>query len=229
MKILHKISKIINKRTVTWLLISLSLISLSKFQLIPASSIEVFGFISGALCVWLIVKQNIWNWPIGIINAILFIVLFYQSKLYADMALQFVYIILGLLGWYWWLKGGENHTVLKVQSIGKLHALVLLVISLIATIAMRNYLVSINDSAPTLDALTTVMSLAAQYMLTRKYIENWAIWIAADVIYIGLYASRQLYLTSILYAVFLSLCIAGLIAWQKSRALQSQLVKNEVK
>ena len=86
---------------------------------------------------------------------------------------------------------------------------------------MYSYLVKIGDSAPFLDALTTVMSLVAQYMLTRKLIENWAIWIAADVIYIGLYASRGLYLTSALYAVFLSLCIAGAIDWHKSRKAEA--------
>jgi nicotinamide mononucleotide transporter len=227
MKILNKVSKIINKSTVFWLLLSISLIALSRYALIPASITEVLGFISGALCVWLIVKQNIWNWPVGIINAVMFIVLFYQSQLYADMALQFIYIILGVFGWYWWLRGGDNNSALKIQSIGKVHALVLLTISVIATIAMRNYLVSIGDSAPTLDALTTVMSLSAQYMLTRKFIENWVVWIAADVIYIGLYTSRELYLTSILYAVFLSLCISGLIAWYKSRTQQSNLINSK--
>ncbi len=227
MKILNKVSKIINKSTVFWLLLSISLIALSRYALIPASITEVLGFISGALCVWLIVKQNIWNWPVGIINAVMFIVLFYQSQLYADMALQFIYIILGVFGWYWWLRGGDNNSALKIQSIGKVHALVLLTISVIATIAMRSYLVSIGDSAPTLDALTTVMSLSAQYMLTRKFIENWVVWIAADVIYIGLYTYRELYLTSILYAVFLSLCISGLIAWHKSRTQRSNLINSK--
>ena len=227
MKTLTTTKRLLNKTNAIWLTLSILLIVLSKYQIIPASIIEVLGFISGALCVWLVVKQNIWNWPIGIINAISFIILFYQSRLYADMMLQFIYVILGIFGWYWWLRGGVNNSELKVQSIGKIHALVVFVFAVFATIAMQRYLVSIGDSAPTLDALTTVMSLSAQYMLTKKYIENWAVWIAADVIYIGLYASRGLYLTSILYAVFLSLCIAGLIAWQKSRNTQPVMVEDK--
>lgn len=219
MKIPTIIKRNINKTTGFWLLGSSLVFTLAQLKLIPTSILEVFGFLSGALCVWLLVKQNIWNWPIGIINAVMFIVLFYQAKLYADMALQFVYVILGFLGWYWWLKGGINKSELKVQRTSLRHGLVLAFAGVVAFYFMHTYLIKIGDSAPLLDALTTVMSLIAQYMLTRKLIENWAIWIAADVIYIGLYASRGLYLTSALYAVFLSLCVLGAIEWLKSRKL----------
>lgn len=217
MKIPNIITRNINKTSAFWLASSVTLILLSHFSVIPSTMIEVVGFLTGALCVYLLVKQNIWNWPIGIINAVMYIVLFYQARLFADMGLQVVYVVLGILGWYWWLRGGKNNTELTVQTTSKKHAAILLLVGVVATYAMHAYLVKIGDSAPFLDALTTVMSLIAQYMLTRKLIENWAIWIAADIIYIGLYASRGLYLTSVLYAVFLSLCIAGAIEWQKSR------------
>ena len=217
MRIPYIIKRNLTKTTAIWLAATATVIMLASFGIIPTSFVEVAGFLSGALCVWLLVKQNIWNWPIGIINALAYIILFYQAKLYADMALQVVYIVLGVFGWYWWLRGGENKSELRVQRTSAKHALILLTVAVVATYTMYTYLVKIGDSAPFLDALTTVMSLVAQYMLTRKLIENWAIWIAADVIYIGLYASRGLYLTSILYAVFLSLCIAGAIEWYRSR------------
>ena len=210
------LTKIFSKTALVWTTLSLSLVALTWRGLLPTTYVEVAGFLSGALCVWLIVKQNIWNWPLGIINATAYIFLFYSAGLYADMALQVMYILLGFLGWYWWLRGGTNHTKLRVQRIGWRHSLVLLAIGTVAFVVMHAYLVKIGDSAPVLDALTTVMSLVAQYMLTRKYIENWAIWIAADVIYIGLYASRGLYLTSVLYAVFLSMCVVGLITWRQA-------------
>jgi nicotinamide mononucleotide transporter len=209
-------NKLFNKATLAWLAITVGLFGLANAGVIPTTTVEIIGFVSGALCVWLLVKQNIWNWPLGILNATMFIILFYQAGLYADMALQVMYIVLGFFGWYWWLKGGANHSELQVQRTSKKHGLLLLIIAIIATYGMYVYLVRINDSAPFLDALTTVMSLTAQYMLTRKLIENWAVWIAADIIYIGLYTSRGLYLTSVLYAVFLSLCIAGAIEWRKS-------------
>lgn len=222
MKLPIVVQRNLNKTSAFWLVISFIVFTLAYLKIIPTTLVELIGFLSGALCVWLLVKQNIWNWPIGILNAVMFIVLFYQAKLYADMALQFMYVALGFMGWYWWLKGGDNHKKLTVQRTSLMHGIVLVAIGLGATYLIHLYLVKIGDSAPLLDALTTVMSLVAQYMLTRKLIENWAVWIAADVIYIGLYASRQLYLTSVLYVVFLSLCIAGAIQWQKSRRLTTQ-------
>lgn len=92
----------------------------------------------------------------------------------------------------------------------------LLIISAIATAILTQVLIIVNDSAPFLDAVTTVLSLAAQFLLTKKYIQNWYFWITADVIYVYLYFSRGLSLTAILYGIFLTMCIVGLIKWQKS-------------
>ncbi len=197
-------------------IISASLFGLSYFSILPFSLTEVAGFVTGGICVWLVVKENIWNWPIGILNNIFFIVLFLQARLFADTALQVVYIVLGLLGWYWWLKGGKNKTKLEVANTPKQTMIWLIAISVIATAILTYVLIKVNDSAPFLDAVTTVLSLAAQFLLTKKYIQNWYFWITADVIYIYLYFSRGLSLTAVLYAIFMTMCIVGLIKWQKS-------------
>lgn len=194
---------------------SLILIAGSWTGFLPMGLTEVFGFITGAVCVWLVVKQNIWNWPIGIANNIFFIILFWNANLYADMGLQIVYIVLAGLGWYWWLKGGKEKTELPVSNVTPVEIAALAVIGAISTHGMTLYLQSVNDSAPFLDALTTVMSLIAQYMLTKKYLQNWYVWIAVDVIYIGLYFYKGLNLTAVLYAIFLTMCIIGLKAWKK--------------
>lgn len=186
-------------------------------QVVPLNLTEVLGFITGAICVWLTVKQNIWNWPIGLTSNFFYIILFFEAKLYADMSLQLVYIVLGILGWYWWLHGGVNRTRLLVSRVSPFTAGILGVITIIATAGMTLFLQSTNDSAPFLDALTTVLSLVAQYMLTRKLLENWSIWITVDIIYIGLYAYKVLYLTSVLYGVFLVMCLVGLWQWRKVR------------
>ncbi len=93
-------------------------------------------------------------------------------------------------------------------------AVAVVVMTVIGTAFLRRIL----DSAPFLDALTTSMSLAAQYMLTRKLIENWYLWIAVDMVYIGLYTSRALPLTAVLYAIFLAMCVVGLLEWRRSEA-----------
>lgn len=185
---------------------------------------EVLGFLTGAVAVWLTVKQNVWNWPVGIANSAFYLILFFQARLFADASLQGVYIVLGFLGWYWWVYGGQGRTELPVSRTTLRLMLVLLLILACSTIAMTMFLVQVRDAAPLWDALTTVMSLIAQLMLTRKLLENWLVWIAADVIYIGLYLSRGLVLTSVLYGVYLSMCIAGFVEWRMAFRGQSDEV-----
>ncbi len=183
----------------------------------PFSITEDLGFITGALTVWLTVVENIWNFPIGIANDIFFFILFLQASLFADMGLQVLYIILGFQGWYLWLRGGANKTVLRVSKVSRKELLILIFITVVATSGMTIYLQRIQDSAPLWDALTTVLSIVAQYMLNKKFLENWYFWILADIIYIPLYVYEQLYLTSVVYLIFLGMCLLGVRAWARSR------------
>jgi nicotinamide mononucleotide transporter len=181
---------------------------------VQISLVEILGFITGAICVWLVVKEHILNWPIGIANNVFFVVLFFRTKLFGDMALQFVYMALGFLGWYRWVRGGPAHSGVGIRRTPIGAAVTLLVFVVAATPALTAYLRSIRDSAPLLDAITTTLSIAAQYMQTRKYLEHWAVWIVADVIYVGLYVARGLHLTALLYIVFLLMCIQGWREWR---------------
>jgi nicotinamide mononucleotide transporter len=178
---------------------------------------ETFGFVTGAACVYLTVLENVWNFPVGIANSAFFLALFAGARLYGDAGLQIAYIALGFQGWYLWLRGGENRTPLRVSRATP--RLLLAVGASAAACAALMYWVFVrtHDSAPFLDALTTVLSLAAQYLLNRKAIENWLLWMTADVIYVYLYASRGLYLTAVLYFVFLCMCVAGFRVWTRSR------------
>jgi nicotinamide mononucleotide transporter len=207
-----------------WLfgLLSIVLLVAAYFKWLPTDIIEVAGFITGVVCVWLVVKQNIWNWSIGIANSVFFLYTFWTANLFADSMLQIVYIVLGFLGWYWWLYGGEGRTKLVVGRIGPVEISLQIALSLVALYWLNDYLVSIQDAAPFLDALTTILSLNAQYMLSRKYLENWLVWIVADVIYIGLYIYKGLYLTSLTYVVFLTMCFVGLVAWRKAWTVQQK-------
>ena len=182
--------------------------------------LEIAGFVTGALSVWLAVRQNPWNWPFGVANAVCFLVLFWQARLYGDMALQVLFIAICLLGWYRWLFGGAGHTRLRVTRISRRGAILYALVGASATAVFTPYLRSVGDASPFLDALTTVMSVEAQYLMTRKVIEHWWVWMAADLIYIYLYASRQLYLTSLLYVVFFAMCVVGLRDWQRDSAAQ---------
>jgi nicotinamide mononucleotide transporter len=217
-----------DRRRVAYLiaaLASVALVALSAIGMAPFGLIETLGFVSGAWCVWLTVLANIWNWPVGIANSALYLVVFLNVRLFADMSLQIVYIVLGFLGWYWWLHGGERHGKLSVRRVGLAEAVAVGIVVVAATAGMTVYLRSINDSAPLLDAFTTCLSLGAQYLLTRKLLESWYLWITVDAVYIGLYASRGLYLTSLLYLIYGTMCVIGLREWRRTLVADAALQK----
>ena len=182
--------------------------------------LESAGFVTGALSVWLAVRQNPWNWPFGVANAVCFLILFWQARLYGDMALQVLFIVICLLGWYRWLFGGKGRSRLGVRHLNVNGAIGYACLGVAATAVFAPYLRSVGDASPFLDALTTVLSVEAQYLMTRKVIEHWWVWMAADVLYIWLYASRQLYVTSCLYLVFFAMCVVGLRDWLRDSAAQ---------
>lgn len=188
----------------------------------PVSWVEVLGFGSGALCVWLVVRWHIANWPIGIANNLFFILLFTGAGLYADAALQVVYVALAVYGWWSWIAGGSGPGRLAVSRTSGRSWAVLVPATVIATVLLTVALDRATDSTvPFWDALTTALSLAATYGQCRKKIESWYLWIAADLVYIPLYAYKGLYLTSLLYAGFLLLCVVGFRGWRAEPAVRT--------
>lgn len=183
----------------------------------PLSMTEALGFATGGTCVWLCVREHLWNWPLGLANNVVFFALFWHSRLYADMGLQAVYFSFGVYGWWNWIYGGQQNGALKVTRTPPGEALALAALSPLATWGLWALLVAVQDAAPFLDALTTVLSLVAQYLLCRKRLENWVVWIVVDAIYVPLYLSRNLHLTALLYALFLVMCLYGLRVWLPAR------------
>lgn len=181
-----------------------------------ASPLEAAAFVSGAICVWLVVRENIWNFPLGLINVAISGYLFYQYRLYADSGLQVVYFVLNLIGWYLWLFGGKGRTALKVQRTSRLELVLISSFIAAATTVLWWLLDKAGGAAKFWDALTTSISLSAQWLQSRKKLECWHLWILADVLYVPLYISRELYLIALLYTVFLALAVMGLLAWRKS-------------
>ena len=175
---------------------------------------ELAGFLPGAACVYLTVKANILNFPVGLANSAFFLALFLYAGLYADSALQIVYLVMGAIGWWQWVYGGAGRTRLVVTRASSIEMVVLVGLVTAATVPLTVILASAHDIAPFWDALTTSLSLAAQWLLNTKKVQNWYFWIAADVIYVPLYFVKDLWLTAIVYAIFLGMCVAGLRAWR---------------
>jgi len=182
---------------------------------------ELLGFVTGAASVWLTVKAHISNFPVGIANSAFFLVLFLSARLYADSGLQVVYIVLGFAGWWQWLhcvtrQDGTGRSGLVVARSGWPLLAGCAAFAVFATWGLTLLLGWAHDIAPFWDALTTALSLAAQFLLNLKRIENWAFWILADIIYVPLYAVKRLDLTAIVYVLFLSMCFLGVAAWRKA-------------
>ena len=179
--------------------------------------LEIFGFVTGGLCVLLAARRNIWTFPIGLASNVVYIVVFFEVALYADMALQVVYIVLGVTGWIGWSRARADDTLVATVRTPT-RSIPILVAAFVAITALLAVILStFTDSQTAIaDAATTAGSLVAQFMLNRRWIESWFVWIAVDIAYIGLYIHKELYITGALYLVFIGICVHGYVTWRRA-------------
>jgi nicotinamide mononucleotide transporter len=181
------------------------------------SWLETTAVAFGIVSVYLSVRQNIWSWPTALVNVLLYVLVFRDAKLYADMGLQVVYFALSVYGWYEWRYGGEHRTHLKVSRVTARTAVALALLAIASVAVLGTFLARSTDAAlPYIDSATTSTSLVAQWMMTRKVMENWMVWMAVDVVYVGMFIFKHLYLTAGLYAVFFALAAMGHREWKRS-------------
>ena len=171
------------------------------------------------LAVWLTARQVIWCWPTALVSVTMYAVVFYQARLYADMGLQGIYFLLSVYGWWAWLHGGEGRSELEVTLVSWRFRMVLFVAGVAFALLLGTLLHRFTDaSLPFMDSALTSFSLVAQWLMTRKHLESWIVWIAVDVFYVGMFLMKSLHLTAGLYAVFLLLAALGLAEWRRSMA-----------
>ena len=181
------------------------------------SILEWIAAIAGAISVYLSARENIWSWPTAIVNVGLYIIVFRRTGLYSDMGLQVVYLILSIYGWYEWLYGGTNRSALRVSRASAREWLVATPVALLFWLGLARYTATLPGVAlPYLDSGLTTLSLVAQWMMTRKILENWVLWILADIVYVPMYVYKGLPVTAALYAIFLALAVLGLRSWWRS-------------
>ncbi len=176
------------------------------------SLIELIGTVFGIIGVWLTIKQNIWCFATGMINILLYAIVFYKAKLYADASLQVIYILILLYGWIMWTGGEKAFTAHRTQIR---EILILSFVTIAATIIIGYIFKTHTDaSLPYLDAALTSVSLVAQWLVAKKRVENWLIWIGADTVYVGMYIYKHLFLTALLYFIFIPLAVQGWKQWK---------------
>ncbi len=182
---------------------------------ILAEWMQILGFATGAACVVLAARRNVWTYPIGIANNVVFLAVFIPAGLYASAALQVVYLVLGVHGWTRWTRGVE-HDRGYVARTPRRAVPWLIAVAIVGTAVLTWVLATFTDSQVAVaDAATTSASLVAQYMLNRKWIENWGVWIAVDVAFVGLSIATGLWIIAALYALFIVLCIGGWRGWSR--------------
>ena len=180
--------------------------------------LEIIGFLTTILCVWLSAKERAWGFPVAAVASGFYCVVYYQARLYLDSSLQVFFLALSLYGWYEWLYGGQNKDVLPISRLPRVAIPYLVTIGLLATATMGYAVVHLRPDAsiPYLDAATTATSLIAQWMLARKYLENWLVWIAVDPVYTGIYVYKGLYLTAFLYLLITLMAVQGYLHWKRA-------------
>jgi nicotinamide mononucleotide transporter len=186
------------------------------------SPLEIVAALFGAVSVYLSARQRIASWPTAIVNVLLSAVVYYRARLYSDTGLQFVYFALSVYGWYEWKYGGANRTELPVTRTPRRQVPVLAALALAGAVALGLLTTRYTDVlqhnrawVPWTDATLTAASLVAQWMMTRKLLGNWLVWIAVDVVYVPLLAYKGLYAFAVLYAVFLGLAVKGYVEWRR--------------
>jgi nicotinamide mononucleotide transporter len=181
--------------------------------------IEIFGVVTGILYVILEVKQNRLLWPLGILTSATYIYVFFTGKFYADMGLQVYYVLISIYGWYFWSRGGRDHEhgELPVVHINR-QQFILLLLTFTASWTLIWFLLEnyTDSTVPLGDSFTTALAIVATWMLTRKIIEQWFLWIIANLVSIGLYIYKGLYPTVILYVIYAGMAVYGYVEWKRS-------------
>jgi len=191
----------------------------------PSTLIEILGVAAALAYLYFSIRQKIWLWPLGILTSSFYIYIFFKGSLYADMGLQIYYLVISFYGWYFWLFGGKDQKpnsleVSRVSSSQILYlSLIGIVIYVLLVLALKSLPALLDIPASDLlywDAFTTAASILATWMLARKILEHWLIWIVVDFISMGMYIYKGLYLTSGLFLVYTLVAVYGYFEWKKS-------------
>lgn len=195
-------------------------------------AIELFGAATGILYVFLEIRQNIWLWPLGLITSLLYIFVFFDSMFYADMGLQVYYLFISIYGWYWWSRGGDSSGEIELQvshinfRLAGWAALIFTALFALIWLVLE-YLT--DSPIPGWDSFTTSLSIIATWMLARKYLEHWILWVIANIVSVGLYIFKGLYPTVVLFFIYTVMAVAGYIKWRRAMDSEGKKSSSEIK
>jgi len=182
------------------------------------SPIEIAAFVLGVVNLVLLVRRSIWNYPFALAMVALYAQVFFTAKLYSDALLQLFFFVVNVYGWWQWSRSRAREGDIRVALMSHGARIGWAAGCVVAIIAWGWLMHRFTDASyPWWDAGVAIVSIAAQIMLAKRWLENWVLWIGVDLVSIGLYAAKGLWLTMLLYAIFLGLAIWGLIDWRNTR------------
>ena len=178
--------------------------------------LEVAGAVIGLVYLWLEYRASVWLWAAGIVMPAIYIFIYAESGFYADMGINIYYLLAGIYGWAVWLRRGENGEELPITRTPRRKIAPLTLLGVVSMAAILFVLLRYTDSTVAYgDSFTTAASIVALYMLARKYVEQWLVWIVIDAVCCWLYVSKGLYPTAALYGLYTLLAIFGYCKWLK--------------
>ncbi|VBB45615.1 Nicotinamide mononucleotide transporter PnuC [uncultured Paludibacter sp.] len=188
------------------------------FDYVITNWVELLGAVLSLVYLYLSIKEKIGLWIFGFLCSTLYVIVFFSSKFYADMSLQVYYLVVSVYGWINWKKNADVKThILPVTTISKqqygLYIPTIFVIYLVYYIILKYFT---DSPIPIMDSIVGALSVVATWMLAKKKIENWLLWIAADGIAVGLFVYKQLYPTAVLFVIYTIMAIVGYFQWKKS-------------
>jgi nicotinamide mononucleotide transporter len=187
------------------------------------SWIEIFAVACGLLSVWFMKKESILVFPFGIVNVLIYVYICFTAKLYAYAGINVFYAAMSIYGWINWLRKGPGEESLRISRLSKSQVFLYIALIILFFIILRLLLVAVTDSeVPTWDAVTTAIYIIGMWLLARKKIENWILWIAGDTISIALFAYEKLYFSSFQFLVFTIIAVFGFIEWRKKLLLSAR-------
>lgn len=193
----------------------------------PASWAELIGAVLGIAMVACNIKEIHWGWPLAFASSAMYYLVFWGSQLFGDASLQIFFAVMAAWGWWQWLRGVRGDgSALKIQTLSRQNTIKLIAICAILWLATGLFLLKFTATdVPWWDAFPTALSIVATFLLGRKYIENWPMWIVVNIVGIALFAYKGLWLTVGLYAVFAAMAVVGWQAWRQQLAAKKIVAK----
>ena len=194
---------------------------------------EIIGLASGLLCVWLLIRQNIYTWPVGIVYVLVSLWVFYQSRLYAELGLHVLFLVLNIYGWWLWSRGehgAADDMHLPVTVMARAPLLLMIGLALLLALVMGMLLQSYTDADLAIwDSAVTTLSLVAIWLSANKKLQSWIIWLLVDLLATAIYLYKGLEFYALLYLVYLGLAVSGYLGWRSSMQRSSDALSDDAR